>query len=92
MQILNGEEFPPFLKDAPKDMHYPDQLKLPENQKFAMGHKNFGGMPGLFLWNTIFLREHNRLCDILMKEYPQWDDERLFQTARLIVIGLLIMI
>lgn len=32
-------------------------------------------------------REHNRVCDVLKEENPIWDDERLFQTARLILTG-----
>jgi prostaglandin-endoperoxide synthase 2 len=34
--------------------------------------------------STIFIREHNRLCDELAKAYPAWkdDDDRLFETAR----------
>jgi prostaglandin-endoperoxide synthase 2 len=42
--------------------------------------------------STIFIREHNRLCDLLAKTYPDWkdDDDRLFETARNIniVMGL----
>ena len=37
--------------------------------------------------STIWIREHNRICDILAVEHPDWDDERLFQTAKLIISG-----
>ena len=86
-QVLNGEEYPPYLKDVPVEMIYPDNLNIPEERKFALGHRFFGMLPGLFLFNTIWLREHNRVCDILKVEYPHWDDERLFQTAKLVVLG-----
>jgi prostaglandin-endoperoxide synthase 2 len=32
--------------------------------------------------STIFIREHNRICDKLASAYPTWDDDRLFATAR----------
>lgn len=39
--------------------------------------------------NTLFMREHNTICDYLLKHYD-FDDERIFQTARMInIIGLL---
>lgn len=33
--------------------------------------------------HTLMLREHNRLCDILVKQHPDWEDERVYQTIRL---------
>lgn len=44
---------------------------------------------GLSAMHTLFAREHNVLCDELRKEYPTWHDERVFQTARLIVAALI---
>jgi prostaglandin-endoperoxide synthase 2 len=41
---------------------------------------------GYVMLNVLCLREHNRVCDILAMHYPTWDDERLFQTARNIVV------
>ncbi|KAF5985647.1 hypothetical protein FCOIX_2001 [Fusarium coicis] len=35
--------------------------------------------------HTLLLREHNRLCDILRKQKPAWDDEQLYQTVRLVM-------
>ena len=44
---------------------------------------------GLSLFHTLFALEHNAICDRLRKAYPDWNDERLFQTARLINVALI---
>ena len=66
-------------------MIYPPHI--PEHLRFAVGQEVFGLVPGLMMYATIWLREHNRVCDVLKQEHPEWDDERLFQTSRLILIG-----
>ncbi|XP_076873518.1 prostaglandin G/H synthase 2 isoform X2 [Brachyhypopomus gauderio] len=84
-QVLDGEVYPPTVSDAQVDMHYPPHV--PESHRFAVGHEAFGLVPGLLMYATLWLREHNRVCDVLKTEHPDWDDERLFQTTRLILIG-----
>ena len=44
------------------------------------------GLSGL---HTLFAREHNLLCDELRAHYRGWSDERVYQTARLIVSALI---
>ena len=44
---------------------------------------------GLSMLHTLFVKEHNTICDCLKKQYPQWTDEDLFQRARLINAALL---
>jgi hypothetical protein len=39
---------------------------------------------GLSCLHTLFTREHNAICDVLKRENPGWDDQRLFDTAWLI--------
>ncbi|XP_067868666.1 prostaglandin G/H synthase 1-like isoform X2 [Heterodontus francisci] len=84
-QVVNGEVFPPTVKDTPIEMKYPKPL--PEEKRLAFGHDLFGLIPGLMMYATIWLREHNRVCDILKEEHPTWSDEQLFQTTRLILTG-----
>jgi hypothetical protein len=44
---------------------------------------------GLDLLHTLFMLEHNAICDQLRSEYPGWTDEVLFQKARLINTALM---
>lgn len=39
---------------------------------------------GLAMFHTLFAREHNAICEHLKAAYPAWDDNRLFNVARLI--------
>lgn len=84
-QMINGEMYPPTVQESQVEMIYP--LHVPENLRFAVGQEVFGLVPGLMMYATIWLREHNRVCEVLGHEHPDWDDERLFQTTRLILIG-----
>ncbi len=77
--------YPPSVADAPVKMSYPPGT--PPERQMAIGQEVFGLLPGLGMYATLWLREHNRVCDILKVEHPTWDDEQLFQTARLIIIG-----
>lgn len=38
---------------------------------------------------TLFAKEHNAICDHPHAQYPGWDDEELFQRARLVNAALL---
>lgn len=44
---------------------------------------------GMTLLHTLFTLEHNAICDRLRAAYPLWDDEHLFQTARLVNAALM---
>jgi hypothetical protein len=48
-----------------------------------------GWWVGLELLHTLFMREHNAVCDALHAAYPSWGDDRVFDTARLVVAALL---
>ncbi|MDJ0701923.1 MAG: peroxidase family protein [Leptolyngbyaceae cyanobacterium MO_188.B28] len=105
-QIINGEEYPPFFYANPEKgeikaefdgLYTPlnDETRLDPAKKaklFAMGVERANVQIGYVMLNVLCLREHNRLCDLLAKHYSDWDDERLFQTARNILILLIMKI
>ena len=47
------------------------------------------GWVGLSLLHGLFALEHNAVCDRLKKHNTKWDDERLFQQARLVIAAML---
>lgn len=77
--------YPPSVIETNVNMNYP--ASVPSEKQMAIGQEVFGLLPGLSMYATLWLREHNRVCDILKKEHPTWEDEQLFQTTRLIIIG-----
>uniref|UniRef100_A0A665W3E1 Prostaglandin G/H synthase 1 n=1 Tax=Echeneis naucrates TaxID=173247 RepID=A0A665W3E1_ECHNA len=84
-QLIDGEVYPPSVAEAPVKMSYPPGV--PPEVQMAIGQEVYGLLPGLGVYATLWLREHNRVCDILKAEHPTWDDEQLFQTTRFIIIG-----
>ncbi len=56
---------------------------------FVAGDIRANENPLLTSFHTVFVREHNRLCKIYQEKHQSWDDERLYQKARRVVIGLI---
>jgi prostaglandin-endoperoxide synthase 2 len=107
-QIIGAEEFPPYLYpngnntpdpqfaalDAPLLVR-PGQPPLPQEQLdsiFAVGGDRVNTTPFSAMMNTLLLREHNRVAHELEIQKPGRDDERVFQTARNIMIPMFIKI
>jgi prostaglandin-endoperoxide synthase 2 len=65
-----------ILGDAPDDR---------KDSVFAVGLEHGNSTIGNTILNTLFVREHNRVAGVLQSEYPDWDDDRLFETTRLIL-------
>ncbi len=69
---------------APLDQSAPEMaMPLPFVQKWFMaGDVRANENPFLLAMHTIFAREHNRICQVLAAENPDWDDDKLYQEAR----------
>ena len=73
----------PRFSDVPDPVKMPDTLPLDRKATiFAFGGERANATVFAAAINTLFLREHNRLCAEIGKAHPDFDDERLFQTAR----------
>jgi hypothetical protein len=64
------------------------QLPIPDDPALDPTMKP-GWWTGMGMLLTLFAREHNAVCARLASEYPNWDDEELFQRGRLVVAALL---
>ncbi len=59
------------------------------NQLFAVPLPRGNVHYGMLLMSTIFLREHNRVAREIKRANPRWCDDRIFETARNVLIVLL---
>jgi hypothetical protein len=57
-------------------------LGLPDEEIFAAGDVRANENCRLMAFHTLFVREHNRLCDQLAALHPDWSDEQIYQRAR----------
>lgn len=77
------QSFPPGTLTAEQSNARLDKL-------YATGLERGNSSVGYVALSLVFLREHNRICQELSLRHPDWEDERLFQTARMINICLLL--
>ncbi|MGW0803406.1 peroxidase family protein [Nonomuraea sp. NPDC002799] len=98
-RLINGGEFPPLLCEHGKIkpefaalsvIRFADLTDAQRDTLFATGSDRGNGQIGFTMLTVLFLREHNRVARLLARHHPDWDDERLFQTARNVLIVLLI--
>lgn len=74
--------------------HVDGKLRLTDDQRLPVDEHGIevtgftrNWWVGLTLLHTLFTKEHNAIADMLRANYPDWDDNRLFHTARLINVA-----
>lgn len=75
---LTGEFNDPIDPSAP---HMDDDTRLLKKY-YVAGDVRANENPVLAAIHTLFVREHNRLCDDIAKENPDLKDEEIYQVAR----------
>lgn len=81
---VDGEYGSPVDPNAP---HMDRAIVPPDGKWFVAGDSRANEQPVLASMHTLFVREHNRICDELKIQHPDWVDEQLFQHARRLLIG-----
>ena len=61
----------------------------PLTRFFVGGDIRVNEQPGLISFHTLWVREHNRLCDQLKSSHPSWTDHQLYERARKMVGALI---
>lgn len=56
---------------------------------FNAGDRRVNVIPNLSTLHTVFVRLHNHLAISLLRYNPRWDDEKLYQEARRILIAIM---
>ena len=94
-----GEELPPALYDdkGVRLKRFETLRTIGEkhdtvarSQLLAMGSDAGNTQIGFALFNTLFLREHNRLARELAEANPKWDEDRVFAAARSVLTALVV--
>ena len=64
------------------DISAPEMESGGNDKYFVCGDARANENPLLLAIHTLFVREHNRICDELAASYATWTDEQLYQRAR----------
>lgn len=83
VDVRRGKEWLPRAANATASC----SIQSPQEACYFAGDTRVNQNPQLTLLQTILMREHNRIADVLSKLNPHWDDEIIFQEARKIAIA-----
>ncbi|CAH1129175.1 unnamed protein product [Ceutorhynchus assimilis] len=83
---MNVTVHPTQGKDLlPRDSH--PECRSKSGLCFIAGDGRASEQPGLTMIHTTYLREHNRVMEALQRVNPHWDDNKIFEQARRIVVA-----
>ncbi|XP_014291722.1 peroxidase [Halyomorpha halys] len=83
VEVRDGRQWPPPAANKSATCETQDD----DEPCYRFGDVRANQNPQLTVIQIILLREHNRIADILQHLNPHWDDERIFQEARRILIA-----
>ncbi|XP_060870430.1 peroxidase-like [Metopolophium dirhodum] len=79
-----GKSYLPNVKQATKECTVANDATV----CYAAGDLRVNQHPNIAVATISLLRAHNLLCDDFRKINPEWDDERLYQEARRLLIAM----
>lgn len=83
VSIVNNEEFLPLKQND-------TNCQLPKNSQmkcFLGGDSRVNEVTDLAVLHAAFLREHNRIAKELSRLQPSWNDEKLYQETKRVVVA-----
>jgi len=84
-QVKDRYQKLPYIEDKQwMESLFGDLTNEQKAHLFATGLERGNAIVGHMVMSTLFLREHNSICEGLATRNPDWDDDRLFHTARII--------
>ena len=86
-QFLDSETGDPIL-DPPLGLRHTTSAM--RETLFAVGGDRVNAAPQTAMMNVLFLREHNRVAGLIEQSHPDWDDDRMFETARSVLVVMFI--
>ncbi|XP_071443375.1 peroxidase [Hetaerina americana] len=82
-EVRHGQEWPPTSTNKTGDC----ESMSDDEVCYRGGDARINQNPELTVLHIVLLREHNRLADHLSHLNPHWNDEKLYQEARRILIA-----